>query len=132
VLFRRRVQPSVIATFAFSPDSEHVAVGRGTGAIWILEASSGAVRERVMSHRGRVTSLAYSPNGRRLVSGDSEATVRVWDALHSDPLLTLRHQGPVQSVAFSRDGSRLAASSTSGAIRVWNALPAREGLPDSR
>ena len=85
-----------------------------------------------MAHQGRVTSLAYSPNGRRLVSGDSEATVRVWDVPNWDPLLTLRHQGPVMSVAFSQDGSRIAASSTSGAIRVWNTLPASERRADRR
>jgi serine/threonine protein kinase/WD40 repeat protein len=131
-LSRRLVHPNEAPAIAFSPDSTHVAVATSTGGIWILEASSGVVRERLMAHQGGVTSLAYSPNGRRLVSGGSEATVRVWDALNWEPLLTLRHRGPIRSVAFSQDGLRIGASSTSGVIQVWNTLPAGERGSDRR
>ena len=56
--------------------------------------------------------MAFSPDGKRIVSGSRDNTVKVWDADSGKELLTLKgHTGGVTSVAFSPDGKRLVSGS---------------------
>jgi WD40 repeat protein len=70
-----------------------------------------------------VLCAAYSPDGKRLVSGDDDGNVQPWDAETGQPLgKPLSIPGSeVNSVAYSPDGARILASATRGGVRVWNA-----------
>lgn len=76
-------------------------------------------------HEDPVLSVAFGGDGKRIVSGSSDNTVRVWDAeAGSEPLLTLRgHEREVRSVAFSGDGKRIVSGSEDRAVRVWDVSP---------
>ena len=59
-------------------------------------------------------SVAFSPDGRRIVSAAATktSTAKVWDAATGQELLSLKgHTGPVTSVAFSPDGQRILTGS---------------------
>jgi eukaryotic-like serine/threonine-protein kinase len=66
-------------------------------------------------HTNDVTSLEFSPDGKRLASADSAGAVKVWDARTGQETLNLKGH----SVAFSPNGNLLAAGSNGG-IKVWD------------
>jgi len=69
-------------------------------------------------------SVAFSPNGTRIVSGSWDQTIRVWDALSGVEILpALRGDEVVADpITFSPDGTRIITSSQNHAICVWDAL----------
>jgi len=75
-------------------------------------------------HEGAVRSLAVSPDGRRIVSGSSDGTLRLWDAETGEALVDpMRgHQGEIFSVAFSPDGNRIASGGSDHTLRVWDPM----------
>src|SRR5438105_565359 len=78
-------------------------------------------------HTDSVWSVAFSPDGKRIVSGGRDQTVKVWDAQTGTETLSLKgHTDWVNSVAFSPDGKRIASGSggglnKTGEVKVWDA-----------
>ncbi len=73
-------------------------------------------------HTGPILAVAYSSDGRQIVTASADHTAKVWNAANGAHLLTLRaHTAPVRSVAFFPDGQRLVTGSWDRTARVWDA-----------
>jgi WD40 repeat protein len=71
-------------------------------------------------------SVAISPDGLRIVSGDSRNTVSVWDTATGKRKLVLTgHTTPVSSVAISPDGKRI-VSAGDNTVKVWDVETGQE------
>ena len=74
----------------------------------------------VMQHRSEVNSVAFSPDGGRLVSGSDEI-VRIWNTVTGELEDELEgHTCRVWSVAFSHDGCFIVSGSRDKTVRIWN------------
>jgi hypothetical protein len=71
--------------------------------------------------------VAFSPDGRRIVSGSDDNTLKVWDATSGQETLTLKgHTRAVWCVAFSPDGRRIVSGSWDKTLKVWDATSRQE------
>jgi WD40 repeat protein len=85
------------------------------------------VRHKLKGHRGVVTGVAYSPDGRLLVTAGADGTVRWWDTGTGQETLTVPGNGtPLSSVAYSPDGHLVAAAGADPTVRLWDAATGRE------
>ena len=71
-------------------------------------------------HSDYVLSVAYSPDGTKIISGSGDETVKIWDANTGQCLKTLEgHSDDVESVAYSPDGTKIISGSLDNTIKIW-------------
>ena len=89
----------------------------------IDRASTGQCVSTLSGHSRTVNSVCFAPDGKRLASGSSDNTVRVWDLDTKECACTLSdHSDTVTSVCFSPDGKQLASGSGDKTVRVWDVI----------
>ena len=77
-------------------------------------------------HTDLVLAVAVSPDGRTIVSGSHDRTVKVWEAESGRLLRSLEgHTGWVQAVAVSPDGRTIVSGSDDRTVKVWEAESGR-------
>jgi WD40 repeat protein len=89
----------------------------------VYDVTSGRLLHTLEGHV-RVVSVAFNPDGGRLVSAGHDRIVRLWDTATGHEILALRgHTDLVGRVLFSPDGLRLASASSDGTVWVRDAAP---------
>ncbi len=76
---------------------------------------------RLAGHDGPVRSVAFSPNGKLVLSGSEDNTIRVWDVAAGEEVKALRgHGSSVRSCVFSPDGEWVLSGGDDDSVRLWN------------
>jgi len=111
---------------AFSPDGKLLATGDVAVTLWDIKTGK-QLHELEDLPWKRIKCLAYNPDGKSLVSGDWDGTIRFWDV--SSGKITQRitgHVKAVHSLAFSPDGSVLASAGADNTLRQWKVSTGQE------
>jgi WD40 repeat protein len=105
-----------------SPDGKYLAVGEGRAPLGIAQLLDAETGRAILAfeYRNLVASLAFSPDGRRLLIGSTDRTAEI-RSVPSGQLIgpPLVHPAGVYHVGFAPDGQSLATAQYGGVIRVW-------------
>jgi eukaryotic-like serine/threonine-protein kinase len=73
-------------------------------------------------HTSDVVEVAFTPDGKRVVSADKGGTILLWDTTTGEHLSTLTgHEGRIDGLAVSPDGSSVASAGDDAKVRLWEA-----------
>ena len=93
--------------------------------IWDLE--TGSALNVTAGHWEAVTSVAFSRDGKLVLSGSTDTMLTLWDAATGAEVKSFRgHEGAVLSVALSPDGRLALSGGNDGTVRVWDIASGNE------
>ena len=105
---------------AYSPDGKYIATCGSMGAfLWDVE--TGMVIRGFWGQENCVISVAFSPDGTKVLTGSWDGTAKLWDVGTGAVIRTFSgYMGYVESVAFSPDGMKVLTGSEDGTARIWD------------
>jgi WD40 repeat protein len=110
-------------------------IGSPDNTLKVWDAATGRKMLTLTGHSSGVTSVAWSPDGKRIVSGSgwfvasNSGEIKVWDAATGQQLHTLNQPTvKVSCVAYSPDGSWIVSGSSDSTLNVWDAATGRKML----
>jgi WD40 repeat protein len=116
--------PETVEGLACSPVGFLVATSGGDKRVRLAKVNP--FRHWILSnHTEAVLGMAFSPDGRRLVSGSQDQTVRLWDVATQRELTNWHaHAGGCRKVRFAPDGRSFASGGADGTVKLWSLQPA--------
>jgi WD40 repeat protein len=107
---------------ALSPDEQILVRGTAIGRCYLNDCKTGRIKGILVGHTAPVLAAGFSADGRRLVTGSFDGTVRIWDLESMSEIHQLvGHEGSVAMVCFTPDQRRVVTASSDGTSRIWDA-----------
>jgi WD40 repeat protein len=133
-------RPGVLWMAALAPDWTHVVTVSRDEIVqldkkWpapdvvLWDLKSGGRIATLEGHEAAVVSVAFSPDGTRIVTASDDKTARLWDPTEGRQIgAPMVHEALINSAAFSPDGKRIVTASSDKTARIWDAASGRQIL----
>lgn len=109
-----------VGKIAFSPRDEMLAFADGR-KIQLIHYHDGRQDTKLEKHRFEILDLAFSPDGRYLISCAADGILHLWDAVSRKPLRLLwKHNDWLNTVSFAPDGSKIAVGGEDALITLFS------------
>jgi WD40 repeat protein len=121
-----------ICSLILSPDGRSILTGEFSGItddyrVVLRSSTERRVIREFRGHQNLISSLAFSRDARRILSGSWDQKVILWDAESGRQIRTFTgHAGLVESLAFSADEKSFVSASRDGTVRVWDIAGEKE------
>jgi WD40 repeat protein len=105
---------------ALAPDGKHLVVAIECKAS-VIDVATGKERGRLEGHVAELTTITFSPDGKRIATADELGLIRLWDADTLRPLNDPQgHRVPVVTARLSPDGKHLLTTAVDDTVRIWD------------
>jgi WD40 repeat protein len=123
----------LVGSVAFSPDGRYAVSGSSTRwlsvarkdkVVRLWDVATGAQIKALKGHKDAVSSVAFSPDGRHVLSGSDDKTIRLWSVATGETVQVFKgHKNVVSCAAFSPDGRYIVSGSDD--VRLWDVTTGR-------
>ncbi|KPI42145.1 Periodic tryptophan-like protein [Cyphellophora attinorum] len=122
--FRTFTAPTRLSfsSLALDPSAEVVCAGsHDSFDIHLWSVQTGALLDQLSGHEGPISTLAFTPDGRSLISGSWDRTIRIWSVFdRSQTSEVLQLTSDILCIAISPNSTQLAASTLDGQLTFWS------------
>lgn len=121
-LVDREVDPWLAVEVIWLPESGLRVESKAPVGVRLRDAATGRlVREFPGSEKRHALCLGVDPSGRRVVTGQTDGTVHVWEIATGRLLGTARgHEGPVFAALWTADGATILSADCYGTVIAWD------------
>jgi WD40 repeat protein/serine/threonine protein kinase len=115
---------TAVFCLAWDPQSDRIASAGGIDTVRVWDARTAERVIKLLAPLGGLpyNAVAFSPDGRYLITGNTDGAVRVWDGKTGQEVGLLdTHKREIVGLVFSRDGKHFASASRDGIVKLWDA-----------
>lgn len=109
-----------VAWASWRADGSQIVSSAGN-TIYIRDANTGVMVKELNGHQRFIHTVAWSPDGRQLLSASEDGTARIWEVASGVTTQRIQVGSAVNSAFWSPDGQRIATASDDATVRIWAA-----------